>query len=111
MSLLSKPTSSLELAGKLLVLSGILHVVAFVITGMTVPPMAAFGVVYALLGLGILRGWKIVTYIAFIFTLIGCVAAYINLPPSGLLMWFILLFMAMNVVILIALFLHLWKGR
>ncbi len=111
MSLLNKPTSAYDLAAKLLVLTGVLHIVAFLVTGLTFLTIAIFGVIYALLGLGLLRGWRKLACLALIVTLIGLIAAYANLPAGGLLFWFLALFILIDLVIAAALFLDIWKRR
>ena len=111
MSLLSKPTSAYDLATKLLVLTGVLHILGFVVTGLTIVPMAAFGVSYLLLGLGLWRGWRKLAYLAFLFAMIGAIVAYANLPVAGFVLWLMMLFIVIDLVIIAALFLDIWKRK
>ena len=111
MSLLSKPSSAYDLATKLLVLTGALHILGFVVTGLAIIPMAAFGVVYLLLGLGMWRGWRKLAYLSFLFAMIGAIVAYANLPAGGFVYWLMILFILIDLVIIVALFLDIWKRK
>jgi hypothetical protein len=109
MSLLSKPTTANDWAAKLLLLSGILHLAVFAISGFAATIAAVFGVIYLLCGFGLLRDWRKLAYLAFVVALVSVVSSYGVLGTGHGSDWVMGLFIILDLGILVALFMSIWK--
>ncbi len=66
------------LAASLLMLTGIIHLaLAVLATGTAMVPLALFGVLYVIIGIGLFTGRRLFSYLGVIIPLVGaCVGAY-----------------------------------
>lgn len=104
------PTRALRAAAGFLLLSAILHLGAWLASGLSVA-LAAFpavAVLYAGMALLLLRNWRWLAWPGFLCGLFGSVIAGIGvglLPAPAVLLWGIVL---ADLGVAVALFVHLW---
>ncbi|MEM7300445.1 MAG: hypothetical protein AAF468_05125 [Pseudomonadota bacterium] len=103
----------LKMAGQLLILTGILHCLSWIVGGWTSGTMAVigFGVVYLVLGLALHFGIPKIRYLAFLVTLVGILAAYITLGSGTVPVWLSYIFIVIDLIVLLILFASIWRGR
>ncbi|WP_136660117.1 hypothetical protein [Nitratireductor sp. XY-223] len=103
----------LRLAGRLLIITGILHCLAWIVSGWSGDTMRLipFGLVYIALGAGLFYRIRTIRYLAFIVTLVGIVAAYISLGSAAVAVWLVWVFIAIDLVVLAILIASIWRGR
>jgi hypothetical protein len=93
---------SLMLAGRILVLTGILHCLGWLVSGWSFDTarLIPFGVVYAVLGCLLMLGHLRARYVALAVTLIGATAASITMNTAAVALWFTGVLIAIDVVVL-----------
>ena len=103
----------LRLAGRLLIITGILHCLAWIVSGWSSDTMRLipYGLVYIALGAGFFYRIRTIRYLAFIVTLVGVVAAYISLGSAAVAVWLVWVFIAIDLVVLAILIASIWRGR
>ena len=104
---------ALELSGNLLFVSGVVHCLAWIITGSSdaTAGQFTFGILYLLLGLGLRYRVPKIRYPALIITLIGVLGAYATLGGSQVAIWLTRLFIALDLVVIVLLAASIWRGR
>ena len=104
---------ALKLCGQLLVATGVLHCLAWIIGGWDseAPRLIWFGVLYLLVGAGPYFRLPKVRYLALIATLIGAVGAYITIGGAPAAAWLVWLFIAIDLVVIVLLAASIWRGR
>lgn len=104
----------LRAAGLILLLSAALHVLSFVVAGIT-PDAAALiapGILFALLAVGLVAGWQWLAGPSFVLALVGLwIALWLYLGPSTVPPWWSGLLIALNMLVAATLFLHIWRRR
>ncbi|MEZ5812944.1 MAG: hypothetical protein R3D45_16160 [Rhizobiaceae bacterium] len=101
-------------AAPLVFLSGLLHLPVFVADGMTAfaGAMAVTGLIYIAIAAGLRRGWRWLSWIAFLVMTFGAVAAYILAgSDASLHRWLFLAIAVVDVLAAIVLFGSLWRAR
>ncbi|MEM7268201.1 MAG: hypothetical protein AAF401_02995 [Pseudomonadota bacterium] len=100
------------LAGIFALISAALHIFAFVLGGFTEMAvlMIPVGIVWGLLGLGLIRGYRLIACVGFVISLAGVVAAFgAYIDPEGLpALWGLLVLIA-DLGVAVPLFLHIWR--
>lgn len=101
-------------AAPLVFLSGLLHLPVFAVDGMTgfAGAMAVIGLVYIAIAAGLRRGWRWLSWIAFLAMAFGAVAAYIAAgTDASLHRWLFLAIAIIDLLAAIILFGALWRSR
>ncbi|MCY6383256.1 hypothetical protein [Hoeflea prorocentri] len=103
----------LKLAGQLLVVSGLLHFLAWTIDGWSDETVRhiPFGAAYIVLGAALIYRIRWIRYLAFIITLIGALSAYMTAGPFSASAWLTWLFIAFDLVILALIAISIWRGQ
>jgi hypothetical protein len=104
---------ALKLCGRLLIVSGVLHLIAWIIgaLGGDSARMLPFGIAYLLVGAGLFYRLPVVRYLALIVTLVGVLGAYITLGGAGVVAWLSGLFITIDLVVILLLAASIWRGR
>ena len=105
--------SGLRLAGQLLIASGILHCLAWIVSGWNDDTLRLIpiGIVYAALGAALMYHLPKVRYLAFLLTLIGALGAYITMNSAQVAVWLTWLFIVIDLVVLALIAASIWRGR
>ncbi|WP_152544504.1 hypothetical protein [Actibacterium mucosum] len=105
-----KPQGMLGWAGLFILISGILHIVAPVFTGFSAAglQLVPIGIVYALLGWGLMRGWSRLACATYLIVLILVLMAFGSMG-GAVPIWLTGLIIAADVAGLVALFLYIWR--
>ncbi len=105
--------SGLGLAGQLLIATGILHCLAWIVSGWSDDTMRLIpvGLVYAALGAALYFRIPKIRYLAFLVTLIGVLVAYITMNGAQLAIWLSWLFIVIDLTVLAILAASIWRGR
>ena len=104
---------ALRLGGQLLIANGILHCIAWIVSGWSGDTMQLIpvGLVYIALGAGLYYRIRTIRYLAFIVTLVGVLAAYIALGSAAVAVWLMWVFIAIDLAVLAILIASIWRGR
>ena len=114
---MAKPSEALptglRLAGQLLIATGILHCLAWLVSGWSedTSRLIPVGVVYAALGAGLVFRIPMIRYLAFLAALIGVLAAYISMNSAQVAIRLTWLFILIDLLILAILAASIWRGR
>lgn len=104
--------SHLLIAGCLLMLTGVLHVIAFFIGGFGYggKGLAPVGLLFIAMGFGLLRGWRWLAYLTYLVVGIGVSFAVRDLfAATSVPDWWFLLIIAVDVAVVVVLFGFLWR--
>ncbi len=104
---------TLKLAGQLLVVSGILHCLAWILGGSSgeTARFVVIGLAYVLIGAGLFFRVPKIRYLAFLIVLIGVVGDYIALGAGMVAVWFAYLMLLIDLAVLAMLIASIWRGR
>lgn len=103
---------ALKISGLLMIISGGLHILAWVIgrwDGDLVLPIP-FGIAYLLVGAGLYYRLPKIRYLALLVALIGALGAYIALGSTGT-DWLIGLIIVIDLAVIALLVTSTWRGR
>lgn len=97
-------------AALFLLISALLHLVYFLISGFQEISMLVFGLVYIIFAYGIARPIRWLGYFVFVLMLMGAVLAY-AISGSGVLGLIALTIMIADMAVAMCLFLYLWRDK
>lgn len=105
--------NGLRLAGQLLIVNGLLHCLAWIISGWNgdTVGLIPFGVAYLALGAALLYRIRWIRYLAFLVTLIGVLGTYMTAGPFGAAAWLTWLLIVIDLAILALIAISIWRGR
>jgi len=100
-------------AGVLMLANAALHILAPLVAGFAPDAVRLIpvGVLYGLLGWGLMQGWRFLAYLVFLICLIGGVYAYMILAATSVPAWWMGLIVAADILVCLTLFLLLWRKR
>lgn len=100
-------------AGVLMLVNAALHLLAVALGGFASDALrlAPVGMLYALIGWGLIRTVELLAYIAFLACLIGGLIAYISMYSWSVPFWWVGLIILAHVSAAILLFLCIWRGE
>lgn len=103
--------SALATAGRFLLLSALLHLAAPIPAGFAADALALIpiGIVYALLGFGLIRGLGWLGCVTFVLLTVAMLAAYATMGGSSVPEWWTWLILAADFAAWIFLFGHIWS--
>lgn len=106
-----KPQNLMGWAGLFILISGVLHIVAPVFSGFSAAglQLVPVGIVYALLGWGLMRGWTRLACATYLIVLILVLFAYGSMGGNAVPVWLTGLIIAADIAGLVALFLYIWR--
>lgn len=107
------PFGTLKAAGQFLFLSGILHIPALFLSGFAPVGWFMMGVAvfYIAVSAGLTRGLRWLGYVAFVCMLGGMAGAYIQVGTIPVPDWLIWTIIAVDALVLINLFVALWRPK
>lgn len=102
---------TLHFAGWVAMANVVLHAIAPIFGGLAfpVPGLLIGGVVWAVIGFGLLRQRRWLAMIAFVLALAGALVAYGLTGTSAVPEWLTLAIVAADALIALSLFVHLWR--
>ena len=93
-------------------ISAVLHILAFIVGGFNgdAVQMMIIGIVAFIIAMGLNQGWRWLGYLSFIAAAVGgIVAIYYAFGGSSIPGWWFVLIAAVDFIVVILLFLALWK--
>jgi hypothetical protein len=102
---------NLQPAGVLMFVTAALHLIAFIPAGLHTDglQMIPVGIVYALIGWGLLRGWRWLGYLTFLMLLVFAIVAYGMVGNTAIPDWFMWTIIVVDLGVILTLFLALWR--
>ena len=103
----------LRYAGWGMVVSAVLHIVAFALGGAPGDQwfLAVAGIVYLAIGAALLRGVRMLACVTFVIMLVGINIALANAAGGTAPVWAYWGIFAADVFVAVCLFIHIWNGR
>lgn len=112
MSLIIRNPSLIQISGYLLILTGVLHILVFVLSGFTYGGMglSPVGVLFLLLGFGLLQNRRWLAWLVYLGVGIGVSYAIRGVfVPSVVPSWYFGLIVLVDIAAIVTLFVALWR--
>lgn len=105
--------TALRFAGGLLIATGVLHCVAWIISGWSdlAAMLIPIGVLYLALGAGLHFRVPKIRYPALLVTLVGVLGVYITMDAAHVAEWLMWIFIVLDLGVIILLAASIWRGR